>query len=395
MAWQNLARGIAPPLFALLVSSAASAAPVLVDCGAPGQTLTAALEAGETEIEFTGTCAERIEIERDDISISGASGDRTQDVVLFGLDMRGAHNVRFRGFTIGGTGTAVFDGSVANFSNMVLAGLTSGAASKAVVEGSLFRGIGEVAAINGGHIYIQSSPVESLGNGISVLDGSVIYITSSDIENTNDGIQVSGNSRFTILAGRVGPALSDDPRWSCNPLCIRDGSSALIDDTTIEGANDDPAMGGAVTVSRGSSLSIIGNASISNSGSQPALGVYEGSRLRMDRTNGLGSSLAGGFRLSGKSFADIRAGSVTGAVEVRLDSLLHLGAGGIGSDPAQLRVTGNTTLAQDSHLVVADPAVTIDGDVECLDRRSRLSGSYAGTGSIVSCRDFNNRKLAR
>ena len=385
--------GLAASLFVLITNLGGSPAWALVDCNVPGQSISAAIEAGETEIEFIGACREYIDLQTDGISISGASGDRTRDVVEQGLYLRGAQNAYFRSFTIlGGSGTS--DGAVANYSDMVLDGLSADGNSKIEIEGSLILGDG-VAASEGGYIYIQSTPIAGPNDGITVADGGQIYITSSDVTNLKYGVQVTRNSSFTMLAGRLGPALEDDGQRGCNPLCISNASSALIDGTVIEGSNNDPTIGGAVTVSRNSLLEVIGGATISNSGSQPAIGVYEASTLRQDRTNGPSGSQTGNLVVSGKSYADIRAGSLQGNIEVRLDSLLRLGAAGVGSAPDQIEITGDTTLAQDSHLVVEDPLVTINGDITCADRRSRLAGSFAGTGSVIRCRDFNNAKVAR
>ena len=386
--------GLAASLLAIGLATSASSASAVVDCNEPGQSIAAEIAAGKTEIEFVGSCNEYLVIQTDGISISGASGDRTRDVIAYGLDLRGAQRVSLRSFTIV-FGSGLFNGSAAVYDDVVMGGLSVNSNSKAEVTESLIRGPYGVSVLESSVLYMQLSPIEDLAPGIVVADGAWAYITSSDITNTRYGIEVARNASLTLLGGSLGPATEDNGARGCNPLCIRDGSTALIDGTAIEGTNEDPKIGGAVTVSRNSDLRLIGNTSISNSGSQPAVGIYEASSLRQDRTNGLGGSLTGDLKVSGKSYADLRAGSVSGNIDVRLDSLLRLGASGLGSDPAQIVVTGSTTLAQDSHLVVEDPLVTINGDITCADRRSRLAGSFGGTGAVIKCRDFNNAKVTR
>lgn len=378
-----------------LTANAGSTLPVFVDCNAGGS-IQSELVAGNTYVNFTGTCNELVSIQNDDTTIQGTGGDPAQSVVTFAVVALGVQRVSLDSFTINGS-LGVQDGAEISLRNMTLSGGADiGNTANVSIINSTVTGSRDFSLFGNADLLMIDSTVDNLSGGIFMVNGANALFARTEITNTNNGLFVGRNSSLLFRDGRMGPALVDDANLSCNPLCAADGASIRLNNVVIEGTNNDPGIGGAVSVSRNVTLTLRGDNVIANDGSQPAVGVFNDSSFRQDRSGGTGTSqINGDVQVFGMSYADLRAAAITGNVEVDLRSTFRLGSAGFGGDPANTVLTGDSTVGRDSAFVIEDPRVTINGKITCLDRKSSLSGSFAGAGKIKRCTNFNGKKVKR
>ena len=383
-------------VFAAIVTGLVAApvsASVTIDCNA-GETITSALENGEELIFFSGTCNESLSIEQGRVSIFGDSPDPQQNVIAGGVQINGVGNANFQRGVVEGF-VSVRRNSSAQFFTMTLrGGLSITDSSHADVFGSQVTG-GSLSVTRASNLSVVDTTIDDVRGGVFITEGAMANFDRSPVTNTDNGTFVGRNGTLRFRNATMGPALVDDANLSCSPLCATDGAVIRLDSAIIEGANEDPGVGGAVSISRNSALVMRGDSSITNTGSQPVLGVFNDSSFRQDLSGASApSTINGDVRVTAQSYVDIRAAAVNGDVDIRLQSSLRLGATSFAGDPAGTSVTGNTAISQNSALVVDDPAVTINGQITCLDKQSRLGGTFAGSGEI-SCKDFNNKKVKR
>lgn len=313
--------------------AAGQARAAFVDCNTGGS-IQAALDLGDTFVQFTGTCNEFVSIQNNRTVIQGASGIRANDVINGGVGVFAVQGAFFESLTIKGDSVIVSDGAQATF---------------------------------------QDTTITETQFGVVFVRGATVRIRRSTLT----------------------PALVDDGNLSCGPICVGDNSFARIDDSTIIGATSDPIVGGALTLFRDSSVVLRGNNSVSNSGTEPAIGIFNDSSFRQDNSSGIGvATIDGGIEVFAMSYFDLRQAVVTGNVSVTLKSGLRVGSTVSGGDPRNIVINGNITLGQDSGLFVTSPGSTINGNVTCQDTQSSISGSFQGIG-VVSCTDFSGKKIKK
>ncbi len=313
---------------ALLGLHAGEARAVVIDCNAGGSIQTE-IDNGEILVEFTGTCNEFVNVFRDGTTIRGNSGTPASDVIAGGMSIFGATRVFIENLTINGSSVAIHDGAYA-------------------------------------------------------------IITNTTIANTDAGVFVTRNSGVRFEGSTLGPALIDDGNNSCGPLCILSSSFARLRNTSVTGATNDPAIGGALTVSRDSSLELRGGNTIVNTGTQKAIGVWFDSSVRQDNPSGLGTDvITGGIDIFGMSYFEVRQAAITGNVSVDLHSVLRMGSPVFGGDPSLIVINGDMSLSQDSALVLESTQVTINGTLTCADDESSVAapGLPQGAFNFVGC-DF-------
>ena len=305
---------------------------VSLDCDAlPDGAIQAALDAGETLIEFEGFCDEFVEINQDGTVIRGMVNPST-DIIRQGLSVNGATRVLVENLTING----------------IPAGF------------------------------------------VSIANGAFATFRNTTIVDTDHGFFVSRGSSVRLQGNTFGPANVDDGNLSCNPICIFDNSHARLEDNTITGDTNDPFIGGALTVFRDASVVMRGGNEVENDGSEPAIGVANFSSFRQDNFRDVEpDEINGGIVAENMSHLTIREAVVTGDVTVDLHSLFELGNKPGGGDPGPNEVTGNITVSRDSALSVGF-LVTINGDVTCLDDESSLSGTFDQPANFkTSCTGFS------
>lgn len=365
-----------------------------VDCNAGGS-IQDELNRGNTFVEFTGTCDEFIFIQNDTTFIRGGSGDPALDVISFGLEASGAQQIFLQSFTTNGR-LSIRDGSDVNVFNVTMTrGGSVGSAANADFFDSTVTGPGDFSVFDNANLFMDGSKIDSLGGGVFVTNGANALFRNTDITNTNNGVFAGRNASLRIRNSRLGPALIDDPVNSCNPLCATESASIRLDSVVIEGTNNDPGIGGALSLSRGVALTLRGDNVITNNGSQPAIGLFNDSSFRQDQASGGATLINGDVQVTNMSYADFRSAVITGNVEVDLRSLLRLGSPGFGGDPANTVLTGDSTIGRDSAMVVEDPQVTVNGQITCLDRKSSFDGSFVGVVTFNNCTDFDGRRLGR
>ena len=277
----SLAWGL--PAALLLMANVQPAIAQSVDCDAGGS-IQSRIDAGDTFIDFTGTCNEFVFIQNDQTVIQGATGDPADAVISFGLLALGVQGLSFDSFTSNGD-LSIQGGSDATLINVVLAGGANlGNAASIGIFDSTVTGSGDFAVFGNGELFMGSSTIDNLSGGIFVTGGANVQFNGTDITNTNNGVFVGRNASLRFRNGLMGPALVDDGNLSCNPLCASESASIRLDNVDIEGTNNDPIIGGAISLTRDSTLTLRGNSVVTNIGSQPAIGVFNDSSFRQDRS---------------------------------------------------------------------------------------------------------------
>jgi hypothetical protein len=300
-----------------------------INCDTAGAgALQAAIDSGQYLIEFTGTCNESLGLHRDNIHLRGTNADPALNVI-------------------------------------------NGGATVTVAQDIVFE-----------NLKIQ-------GNSFNIVNGAHAFVRDSIIENTNFGIFIGRNAAANFDRNTIGPALVDDGSVSCTPICVGDNSFLHMRNNIVNGATNDPRSGAAVGVFRSSSLLLRGGNTITNSGTQPAIGLWHQSEGRQDNNSGLGTDqISGGVEVFQMSVFDTRQAVITGDSTVAFHSVMRVG-NVLSSDPSLIQINGKIRLSQDSALRVDSPLVTINGDVTCADGESSAVGSFAGTGKNL-CSGFSS-----
>ncbi len=307
----------------------------VIDCDDPATSSTAlqdAIDTGQYLIEFTGTCEEDLGIYWDDIHLRGTNADPRQNVI---------------------------DGEV----------------NVGVTEDIVFENL------------------KVTGNYFNVTNEAYVFMRDMVIEDTQNGVFIARNSGATMDNVTIGAALVDDGTLSCTPLCVGENSYVRMTNSTVNGATNDTAAGGAVTVYRDASLLLRGGNTITNSGSTAAIGVFADSSFRQDNSQGNGTdTISAGtgpavsvFRTS--TF-DTREAVITGDIEVGQHSFMNVGSSVFGGDPSLMIIDGDIELSQDSALTTSSPLVNINGTISCDDDESSAAVDFAGTGTNT-CSGFD------
>ena len=388
--------------FAFIPRSALSF-PVVVNC--PGDSIQTQLNAGATFVDINGVCIENVFIPNDGTIIQGQIPATGTDRIVGSLSINGVQRVSILGLEVEGP-TNITDGSAAFFNETTLDGPTSVANNaSSSFNNTEFTGAGTVIVANSSNATISFSSIENKQGNLSVNTGSFLQLNDTNISNllgalfittgstasifnvtiedTDNGMQVLRGSTALIGNSTFGPAKVDDANVSCNPICVGDNSEVRLNNTTIVGTNNDPGIGGAVSVFRQSSVRIRGNSSVTNNGSQPAVALFHNSSVRQDKGSSPPAAIVGGISALG-SYVDFRNFSGTGDITGDLNSVVRLR----GTDPGNTSVVvGNITLNRDSSLDLGSPAPIVNGDIVCIDKESAASGSAGGTGER-KCKSF-------
>lgn len=310
-------------LLLVFVSTPPAYGHAVVDCDA-GDNIQAALDAGETEVEFTGTCSEFVTIANDNTVIRGGSGNPRFDRITEGLSVEGADGVVIRD-----------------------------------------------AGIQGSHV--------------GFVDGSHVTMRGSRISDTQNGFFVARSSGAVLRDNVFEPALLDTDQ-TCAPICIFDNASATMRSNTISGNTNNPRIGGALIVFRDASLRSLGGNRIRNRGSQPAIGVYFDSSFRQDNVSGDGvDSVRGGINTHADSFYQLASARISGNVSVDLGSVFRYGGDVVGLTRSQVR--GSIRISRDSAFVTDSRGLHVTGDIVCADEESSFSGPVDGPAGIA-CSEF-------
>ena len=329
-------KGIVWIIAAVVAVSIASDAEAQLDCDG-GDSINAELQAGETFVEFTGTCTEFVSVFQDGTEIRGVD-DPSTDIIDGGLSVVGATRVVIRDLTITGSDGDLGDGD----------------------------------------------------NGIFITNGAYADFRNVEVSGTENGVVVTRNAALHLRDSALFPALADDANLSCNPLCVGDGSFARIDRSEITGDTDDPQIGGALVAFRDGAITIRGGTTIANTGTEPAVGIFADSSLRFDKAaSGDNNVVDGDVSIFGQSFFQNGAGAITGDVTIDLNSTLRLGGEVFAGDSTAVSVDGDIVVKRDSNLIVDSPEVEINGDVTCEDRESSVDGSFEGNHKIIKCTGYS------
>ncbi len=301
----------------------------VIDCNtAPAGALQAAIDAGQRVVEFTGTCNEFVTANQTGTTIRGVSGNPALDVIAGGMRVRGAQ-----------------------------------------------------------HILIENLTVS--GDSFGIVDGAFATVRNSIIENTNYGFFIVRNSGARLEGNTFGPALDDDWRVSCTPICVIDNSYARMENNTVNGESNDPYAGAAVGLFLSSSVLLNGGNTITNSGTGWAVSANLSSDiLQVAGGNGT-DQINGDVDVFLNSVLDTRQAVITGDITVGLNSSMRVGNLLYGGNSSLIQINGNIALSEDSALAVESPLVTINGDVTCADIESSASGTFAGTGENL-CSGFSS-----
>ncbi len=301
----------------------------VINCNTAGPgALQAAIDSGQYLIEFTGTCNEFVGIYKDDVHILGSNANPALNVINGEIDVWGSQRIEIENITVS-------------------------------------------------------------GDGFFISNTSHVTLRDSIVQNTKWGFGVFVNSEAILRGNTFGPALIDDGSVSCTPICVGDNSFLRMQNNTVNGATNDSRAGAALGVYRSSSLLMRGGNTITNSGTQPAIGLWHQSESRQDDNLALGTDqITGGVEVFQMSVFDTRQAVITGDSRVAFHSVMRIG-NQLSGTPSLIAINGGIALSQDSALRVESPLVTINGDVTCADGESSVSGTFAGTGKNL-CSGFSS-----
>jgi hypothetical protein len=325
----------------LLIAGGSS--PALAACtvnGSPFLSIQAAVNAGLSFINFTGTCDPFVFI--------------NHPVELIGSGPAPSNNVITQGMTVQGT-QRVF------IINAQIGGDTSNPNSSAVT------------ILDGANVLVLNSNIESTVQGVNVIRGSIAVIRNSTIQ------------------GRAPSSLND-----VSNVFVGDHSMIRLTNTAIT-MNEDNGKIGTLDIGRNSSLRLDGGNTITNTGSLAAIDVFENSSLRQfdpgvdasPPVDGTPDAINGGISVESKSIADVRDLTISGNVTVDLDSVFRVsgGDGFSGAEPQDIVITGNITASRQSIIDFESPLPTVNGNITCKDTQSLLSGKAVFNGT-VNCLGF-------
>lgn len=433
--------GLALVLAAASIPTAAQALSTTVNC--PGDTISAALDAGFDDITVNGTCNQGlITITRDDVTIAGGPSGAT---IVGEFYLNGARRVTIRDLTIQTGAPPDFDGIFAdNNGNVLLLSvviedtarygvLVDHGASVYLSSVTIHDNFEGVFAARNSYVAADHASIQDAGeNGLNINLGSSADVVDSTIQNNGiNGVQLALGASATVQRNTIvgnhgsGVVISDSSNGSVveNTITGNDigvivvlGSNAAIERNTVK-----DNTGAGVVVARGSNADLTGNAI---EGSPLGVSVDSAAAVLADNqvTNspsddgaldmvwGANVWLAGGNTLTAASFAifanqgttliqrrghdtasgpvfvgalsnaEFRDVSVTGKVDVADHSLLRIRDQS--SNSGNVSVRGNISVAQDSGLNFLRSGS---------DRRVRVVGGItcADTESSVSAPSAN------
>ncbi len=291
---------------------------------APGVPLT---------VTITGTCTEDVVIERDDITLVGAAGNKTDEIVG-GVTIRAAQRVTVQDLTIR-------DGTTAPFASFPAGVFLTNAASATLLN----------LAVSG-HL----SATGGSGVGIWVRWNSFVLMDDVDV---------------------TAPAGSEEA------VLITDGAGARIENSTLVSEESSPFHSAALGLFR-SAHARVRNSTINNTTAPEAdlskalaIMVTDTSNLRVQ---GGTNNVTGNVLIESNSLADFRGVSFTGQTLIVSQS----GATYSG-DPS---IDGDIFLQEQSTLQAfgAADSVDVSGKVECADASSGIvAAALDATGGVIVC----------
>ncbi|MDH3467764.1 MAG: tail fiber domain-containing protein [Gammaproteobacteria bacterium] len=315
-------------LCAILILAMAWASPVhaqaVVNCGSGGSGIQAQLDLGN-DVDFTGTCVEDIFIGRDGLDVDGGGSG----VIQGEISVRGADRVTLEGFTVQNP--------------------------------------------SGGDA------------GVFITEGAHVDLRNVTFSNLNEGFCVSRHA-FVDIDGLTSTTQTAPTSDACSNVTVLDDSSIRMQNSTITNDTDVGEIGPAVFAVRGSMMAFRGNNSITNNGTEAALGIYAGSHASEDNAStGTGNTIVGGaigFDVWQNSSFDMRQATVTAPDNfVGVDSALVIGSNFFGGNPANITVTGDVLAYQNGTMRINTNA-NMNGTVTCETNSTINTTALGGTGSV-------------
>lgn len=316
--------GLLNPVSAITVDCSTDTIADALAQAAPGVPLT---------VTIMGTCNEDVVIERDDITLVGAAGDKS-DEIEGGVTIRAAQRVTVQDLKI-------FDGKTSPFASFPAGVFLTNAASATLLN-----------LIVSGHL--SATPTDS-GVGIWVRWNSFVLM---------DGVDV------------MAPAGSEEA------VLITDGADARIENSTLVSAESSPFNGAALGLFRSAHVRVrnsrIENTAVDLDLSKAlAITVTDTSNLRVQ--GGI-NNVTGNVLIESNSQADFRGVSFTGQTLIISQS----GATYSGNPS----IDGSIFLQEQSTLQAfgAVNSVDVSGTVECADASSGIvAAALVATGGVIDC----------
>jgi parallel beta-helix repeat protein len=369
-----------------------------VNC-AKGQTITAALASGATDIIVIGTCKESPSITRSGVTLEGNPAVSTGGAVVGDIFIGGAQNVTIKKLTVSGAayGIEVGFGSAAFITNTTVQNTTQEAISIYQGGSALLDHVTVQTNFAGVTVYTksevkivdQSLIQNNKGVGIDVELGSSANIQNSTIKNNLDsfGPSTPGGGGINLFDG--GHAFILNNVISGNTLSgvlVLAGSSALLKGNTITAIRSTDS---AVDIERGASTEIRGGNTISNTASGGfALFVGYGATMVQQFGHDL---IRGKVDISTGAVAAFFDVDTRGAVTIEERSTVDLS--NTSANAQNISITGNTTLSEGSALHFDKPPnahlINIAGNVTCSDTESRVARlANVNVAGTVKCQPY-------
>jgi hypothetical protein len=379
----------------LVVHLAPADAQTSVNC-AKGQTITAALASGATDIVVIGTCTESPSVTRSNVTIEGNPAVSTGGAVVGDIFIGGAQNVTIKKLTVTGAnyGIEVGFGSAATISNTTV--------QKAKLEGiSVYSGgsarldhvtvqnnaLG-IDAFNKGEVRVLDGSLVQNNTGIGILIslGSAGYITDSTIKNNQDNGPGGG---ITVSTGSA--ANLDHNVISGNHLfgvLVVIGSSAVLTRNTITATSSTDV---AVDVERNSTGQFSGGNTFRNTivGGQALVINYSSSIVQQFGHD----IILGYFNVYDGSTADFNDDEIRSA-KTFIGERSIVNFFNFSANPLNVALTGNTSISQGATLqflkLSNSNKVNVAGNITCFDVESKLAGTQFAniSGNTTTCSQF-------
>ena len=225
-----------------------SGAPFVLDCDA-GDFILEALVAGYTEIGFTGTCTETIEITRSGVTLAGiGAGSEIEG----NITITGATGVVLSNFTIDGTGTGG-----AGYNVVVLDGSHVTLDDVDINVGRLSANRNSGASVLGGSILggTADNAMEAFRNSLIRIDGTTVTGNAAGPV----AVQFGGNSYLHVVTGTIAGAggsalrIFEDSGARLDAGSTVTGTVVIDHLSTVLGVGA-PLFTGNVDISQGSAL---------------------------------------------------------------------------------------------------------------------------------------------
>lgn len=175
----------------------------LVDCNVVGQSISAALDLGETDITVNGTCTEEVYVTSDDVTIQGEGG--VDGVINGALTVYGAQRFTMRNMAVtastdGLEGIWVTHGASANFRYITVSGEPDYCA---------------ILVFYNSFAEIRNSTLDGNACGLSVGIGSLVSSRDNVIQNSGGAaVEVYQNSTYRARNDTIEASLSGEPTVS-------------------------------------------------------------------------------------------------------------------------------------------------------------------------------------